>query len=177
MQGLFHADDAPHEMPPAVVHSNVALPPFTALVEQHRTAVWGYLVATAGPAAAPDLLQDTLLSALRAYPSLKDASNLRSWLISIAHSRIVDQARSLARRPEVLGEVADSARVHVDVHVDDELWDAVQQLPDKQRHAVVLRYVGDLPYAEIGSLCDTSEAAARQNVRAGLARLREELTS
>jgi RNA polymerase sigma factor (sigma-70 family) len=152
----------------------VALPPFTTLVEEHRTAVWGYLVAMAGPAAAPDLLQDTLLSALRSYPSLRDASNLRGWLISVAHSRIVDSARARTRRPEVLGDVPDSGRHDADV--DDELWAAVQLLPDKQRHAIALRFVGDLPYAEIGSLTGTSEAAARQNVRAGLARLRQELS-
>jgi RNA polymerase sigma factor (sigma-70 family) len=74
----------------------------------------------------------------------------------------------------VLGDVPDTGRA--DAEVDDELWRAVQQLPDKQRHAIVLRFVGDLPYAEIGELCETSEAAARQNVRAGLARLREEIT-
>jgi RNA polymerase sigma factor (sigma-70 family) len=153
----------------------VALPPFTTLVDEHRTAVWGYLVAMAGPASAPDLLQDTLVSALRAYPSLKDASNLRSWLISVAHSRIVDRARAAARRPEVLGDVPERGQRDDDV-ADHELWSAVAQLPDKQRHAVALRFVGDLPYAEIGALTGTSEAAARQNVRAGLARLREELS-
>ena len=153
----------------------MALPPFTTLVEEHRTAVWGYLCAMAGPASAPDLLQDTLLSALRAYPDLRDGSNLRSWLLSVAHSRIVDAARSRARRPEVLGEVPE--RSTTDAETDDELWKAVAALPDKQRHAVVLRFVGDLPYAEIGALCETSEAAARQNVRAGVIRLREELTS
>jgi RNA polymerase sigma factor (sigma-70 family) len=152
----------------------VTLPPFTTVVEEHRTAVWGYLCATAGPASAPDLLQDTLLAALRAYPSLKDASNLRSWLLSVAHSRVVDGARAKARRPEVLGDVPESAASQR-VEVDDELWAAVATLPDKQRHAVVLRYIGDLAYAEIGELAGTSEAAARQNVRAGLARLREEL--
>ena len=152
----------------------MALPPFTTLIEEHRTAVWGYLCAVAGPAAAPDLLQDTLLSALRSYPSLKDGSNLRSWLISVAHSRVVDGARSRARRPEVLGEVPDAGISHVEA--DDELWGAVQQLPDKQRHAVVLRYVGDLPYAEIAVALECSEAAARQNVRAGLASLRVEVT-
>jgi RNA polymerase sigma factor (sigma-70 family) len=152
----------------------VALPPFTTLVEEHRTAVWGYLCATAGPVAAPDLLQDTLLAALRAYPALKDASNLRSWLISIAHSRVVDGARARGRRPEVLGDVPERSTSHVET--DDELWSAVDRLPEKQRHAVVLRFVGDLPYAEIGALAGTSEAAARQNVRAGLTRLREELS-
>lgn len=152
----------------------MTLPPFTTVVEEHRTAVWGYLCATAGPASAPDLLQDTLLAALRAYPSLKDASNLRSWLLSVAHSRVVDGARAEARRPEVLGDVPESVASQR-VEVDDELWAAVATLPDKQRHAVVLRYIGDLAYAEIGELAGTSEAAARQNVRAGLARLREEL--
>jgi RNA polymerase sigma factor (sigma-70 family) len=153
----------------------VTLPPFTTLVEEHRTAVWGYLCATVGPASAPDLLQETLLAALRAYPSLKDASNLRSWLISVAHSRVVDGARAKARRPEVLGDVPERGAT-AKADVDDELWQAVAKLPDKQRHAVVLRFVGDLPYAEIGELAGTSEAAARQNVRAGVARLREELT-
>jgi RNA polymerase sigma factor (sigma-70 family) len=153
----------------------VTLPPFTTLVEEHRTAVWGYLCATVGPASAPDLLQDTLLAALRAYPSLKDASNLRSWLISVAHSRVVDGARAKARRPEVLGDVPERG-ASTSTDVDDELWQAVAKLPDKQRHAVVLRFVGDLPYAEIGELAGTSEVAARQNVRAGVARLREELT-
>jgi RNA polymerase sigma factor (sigma-70 family) len=152
----------------------VALPPFATVVEEHRTAVWGYLCAMVGPAQAPDLLQETLLSALRSYPSLKDASNLRSWLVAVAHSRIVDAARARARRPEVLGDVPERAVSHDEV--DGTLWHAVSALPEKQRHAVVLRFVGDLPYAEIGALAGTSEAAARQNVRAGLARLREELT-
>jgi RNA polymerase sigma factor (sigma-70 family) len=153
----------------------VGLPPFSALVDEHRTAVWGYLVAMAGPGAAPDLLQDTYVSALRAYPTLRDATNLRSWLISVAHSRLVDGARARARRPEVLGDVPEGSASSPER--DDALWKRVAQLPDKQRHAVVLRYVGDLPYAEIAGLIGCTESAARQNVRAGLARLREELES
>ena len=153
----------------------MALPAFSTLVEEHRTAVWGYLVALSGPQDAPDLFQDTLLSALRAYPSVRDASNLRSWLLSVAHSRVVDRARARARRPEVLGVVPERGVAPV-TERDDELWERVAGLPDKQRHAVVLRFVGDLPYAEIADLAGTSEAAARQNVRAGLARLRTELT-
>lgn len=154
----------------------MALPPFTALVDEHRTAVWGYLVALVGPAAAPDLFQDTLLSALRAYPSVKHSENLRSWLLSVAHSRVVDDARRRTRRPEVLVEdVPHASHAGADAH-DGELWVMVGALPEKQRHAVVLRYVGDLPYAEIAGALQCSEAAARQNVRAGLARLREELS-
>jgi DNA-directed RNA polymerase specialized sigma24 family protein len=53
---------------------------------------------------------------------------------------------------------------------------AVAALPDKQRGAIALRFLGDLPYAEIATALDCSEAAARQNVRAGLASLRVEVT-
>jgi RNA polymerase sigma factor (sigma-70 family) len=153
----------------------VALPPFQRLVEEHRAAVWGYVVAMVGPNDASDLYQDTLLSALRAYPTVRHTDNLRSWLVAVAHSRIVDRARARKRRPEVLGEVPEQRAAPTAEH-DDALWIAVAALPDKQRHAVVLRYVGDLPYASIAELTDTSEAAARQNVRAGLARLRKELS-
>ena len=62
-----------------------------------------------------------------------------------------------------------------DGSADGELWAAVRRLPEKQRGAVGLRYLLDLPYAEIGEILGCSEAAARQNVRAGLAALRQEV--
>jgi RNA polymerase sigma factor (sigma-70 family) len=58
---------------------------------------------------------------------------------------------------------------------DDGLWDAVRTLPAKQRVAVVHRFVLDLDYRAIGERMGTSEEAARQNVSAGLRRLRKEM--
>jgi DNA-directed RNA polymerase specialized sigma24 family protein len=52
------------------------------------------------------------------------------------------------------------------------LWEAVGRLPIKQRASILHRYVNDLSYADIGRIVGCSEAAARQNVRAGLASLR-----
>jgi RNA polymerase sigma factor (sigma-70 family) len=57
---------------------------------------------------------------------------------------------------------------------DPSLWDAVRQLPPKQRAAIVLRFVSDLRFRDVGRILEISEEAARQNVREGLARLREE---
>ena len=105
------------------------------------------------------------------------AAYARAGVDVAAGERAVDLMRAAVastRRPEVLGDVPEHGTTPHEV--DESLWHAVGALPDKQRHAVVLRFVGDLPYAEIGALAGTSEAAARQNVRAGLARLREELT-
>jgi len=56
---------------------------------------------------------------------------------------------------------------------DDALWEAVEELPERQRSAVVLRFVGDLPHREIASAIGCSEDAARQSLHEGLAKLRK----
>ena len=58
---------------------------------------------------------------------------------------------------------------------EDSVWTAVRVLPDKQRAAVVHRFVFDLAYAQVGQRMGISEEAARQNVSAGLRRLCQEL--
>ena len=152
----------------------VTLPPFSALVEAHAGDLHRHLVAVAGSADAGDLLQETLLSALRAYPRLTDASNLRGWLFTVAHSRVVDAARARERRPVAAGAVPEVPATQPPP-VDRDLWAVVRGLPPMQRAAIAHRYLADLPYAEIGQVIGCSEAAARQNVRAGLATLRKEI--
>ena len=55
---------------------------------------------------------------------------------------------------------------------DPALWAAVRALPPKQRDAVLLRYVNDLPHADIGTVLGCSEEAARRNVHEGVKKLR-----
>lgn len=150
------------------------LPPFQQLLDAHGTDLHRFCVAQAGPDHGPDCFQEAVLSALRAYPAVRDCTRLRGWLFTIAHRKVIDHHRAAQRRAMAVGEVPEAA---VCVAVDDgDLWAAVALLPDKQRGAIALRYLGDLPYAEIAAILDCSEAAARQNVRAGLASLRVEVT-
>jgi RNA polymerase sigma factor (sigma-70 family) len=53
------------------------------------------------------------------------------------------------------------------------LWQAVRELPPKQRAAVALRYVGDLRYREVARALECSEEAARRSVHEGLKVLRD----
>ena len=117
------------------------------------------------------------MSALRAYPRLRHADNLRAWLFTIAQRKATDAIRRHARRPiRVLDGVAEPAAPPADQPADEGLWRLVRELPAKQRAAVTHRFVLDLAYAEIGIRMGTSEEAARQNVSAGLRRLRREVT-
>jgi RNA polymerase sigma factor (sigma-70 family) len=150
----------------------VSLPPFQTLLDAHARDVYRLLVATAGPAHADDCFQETFLAALRAYPQLASAERLRGWLMTIAYRKAMDAHRSQARRPTPVATVPDKAAPDHEAP-DPALWDAVQGLPVKQRAAIILRYVADLPYADIARAIGCSEAAARQNARAGLHTLRE----
>jgi RNA polymerase sigma factor (sigma-70 family) len=159
----------------------VRLPPFQALLDAHGRDVHRFLIAQVGALDADDCYQETWLSALAAYPRLRDASNLRSWVLTIAHRKAIDHVRSRGRAAVPVAEVADA--VGADTHpsapppdrvADDGLWAQVATLPDKQRTAVALRFIVDAAYAEIGVVMKTSEEAARRNVHEGLKRLRRE---
>ena len=133
---------------------HVKLPPFQLLLDRHSGELFRFL------------------SALRAYPKLRDASNLRAWLFQIAHRKALDVHRARGRNPIPVEQVPEVA-VGAGGEAEPALWRAVRRLPDKQRTAVFLRFAADLDYAQIGEALSCSEPAARQNVRAGLATIRK----
>jgi RNA polymerase sigma factor (sigma-70 family) len=149
------------------------LPPFQVLIDEHAAEVMAVLRGAVGRDGAEDCFQETFLAALRAYPRLKDASNLRGWLITIAHRKAIDHHHAKGRRPVPVAEVVETAVT--DPEPDDGIWAAVGALPPKQRAAVTLRYASDLPHAEIAAALGCSPEAARRSLHEGLKRLRKEL--
>ena len=166
-------------MPRPRVSSSVILPPFQRLLDAHGRDVHRFLIATIGPGDADDCYQETWLAALRAYPRLRDASNLRSWLLTIAHRKAVDAARARRRQPVAVASVPERASAPLEGvpptdFSDQGLWARVRELPDKQRTALALRFVSDAAYADIAAVMETTEEAARRSVHEGLKRLRME---
>jgi RNA polymerase sigma factor (sigma-70 family) len=151
----------------------VKLPPFQRLVDEHGPALYRFLYFSLGPHDAADCYQETMTAAICAYPDLKHQDNLRSWLFTIAHRKAIDAGRLLQRRPVPMASVPEPAAAPAPTEPNDELWSAVADLPNGQRDAVLFRFVGDLSYAEVGRVLECSEAAARQRVKEGIAKLRE----
>jgi RNA polymerase sigma factor (sigma-70 family) len=154
----------------------VNLPPFQRLLDAHGRDVHRFLIAMVGRVDADDCYQETWLAALRAYPRLRDASNLRGWILTVAHRKAIDHARAGRRRPVAVAEVPERSgsisEPLLDGHAD--VWAEVRDLPPKQRTAIALRFIADAAYSEISSVMGTSEEAARRNVHEGLKRLRTE---
>jgi DNA-directed RNA polymerase specialized sigma24 family protein len=150
----------------------VKVPPFQDFLDAYREDVYRFVVALVGPDEAEDCFQETFLSALRAYPRLRTDSDLRAWVMTIAHRKSMDAHRSRKRRPQPVRAVPDAA-VDPIVPPEPALWKAVRALPAGQRAAVTLRFVADLPFRDVGRVLRCTEEAARQRVREGLNKLRE----
>ena len=150
----------------------MSLPPFQRLLDDHAGAVHRYLVAAVGPNDAADVFQETFLAALRAYPDVRSAANLRGWLFTIARNKALDHHRRQARRAIPVAIVPDQVALD-GAEPTDPVWDAVRALPERQRQAVLLRYAADLSYVEVGAVMGVSEVAARQHASTGVRSLRK----
>jgi RNA polymerase sigma factor (sigma-70 family) len=164
-------------------------PPFQRFLDAYREDVWRFLLASVGSADAEDCFQETFVSALRAYPRLRPGSNLRAWVLTIAHRKALDAHRARSRRALPVADIAElagdaengSARTSPSTPAaaarDEDLWHAVHGLPERQRCAVLLRFVSDLPHREIAATMECSEEAARRSLHEGLKALRQEVTA
>ena len=146
------------------------IPPFELFYESHKREVLALLRRRAGRDRADDLFQETFLRALRAYGRLEHGEHLRAWVLTIATNAIVDAARRERPTAELVVEPAgEDERPPV-----EELAPLTDDLPPKERAAVVLRYGYDLDYDAIGAALGSNEQAARQAASAGVRRLRKE---
>ncbi len=149
-------------------------PPFQRLLDEHADDVLRFLVAALGRHDAEDAFQETFLSALRAWPRLREDSNLRAWVLTIAHRKALDVHRARARRPVPVADVEEHAQAS-ELADEDGGWDMVRGLPPRQRAVLTLRYAVDLPHRDVAAVLGVSEEASRRAAADGLKALRKEL--
>jgi RNA polymerase sigma factor (sigma-70 family) len=146
-------------------------------------AVLGYLRAQ-GAKDAEDLTSETFVGMVRGLPRFQgDERAFRSWLFSIAHRRVLDERRVLARRPVELvaptevpeepgGDVEGEALASIGT-----LWarEAIARLTPDQRDVVLLRVLGDLSLDDVGRILGRSVGAVKSLQRRGLVALARNL--
>ncbi len=126
-----------------------------------------YLLTGSGPA-AEDVVHDVVCSV---FPRLATLDNPPAYL----RVAVVNRCRSLHRRDVRAPRLAPPGHSVLDAGLT-ELRDQLQRLPARRRTAIVLRYLCDLPDAEIARILDCREATVRSLVHRGLADLRSTLT-
>jgi RNA polymerase sigma-70 factor (ECF subfamily) len=133
---------------------------------------------------AEEVLQEVLLK-LWSQPDRFDPArgSLRSFLLTQAHSRAVDIARSSgARRRREETEVRRTAQAGYDL--EREVWDlamaehvrdALATLAEGERASIELAYFGGYTYREVAEILGEPEGTVKSRIRVGLQRLRAAL--
>jgi RNA polymerase sigma factor (sigma-70 family) len=154
---------------------------FTAIFNRYHQSLYRYCLAIVGnPQDAGDALQNTMVKILSALPGEQRRIELKPWLYRIAHNESVELLRR--RRdaeqldPELTGTgtgLAEEAAMRERLR---HLIADLDQLPERQRGALVMRELGGLGFSEIGAALGTSAAVARQTLyeaRLGLRQMDE----
>ncbi|PYC65677.1 SigE family RNA polymerase sigma factor [Micromonospora arborensis] len=125
--------------------------------------------------AAEDLLQEVLEQVYVRWRRVQTSPEAYARRALV--NRSINRWRWRARRPEqALGDHDGVARDHADtVAVRELVVGALRALPARQRATVVLRYLEDLPVADVAAAMGCSEGAVKSHASRGLARLRESL--
>jgi RNA polymerase sigma-70 factor (ECF subfamily) len=119
----------------------------------------------AGAAIAEDLAQEAMLVTYRRWHDVRDLQRPELWVrktcsnlaISQFRRRLVELRASarLAGRREPLAQLSDPA---------EEFWAAVRRLPARQGQAAALRYVYDMPLADIAETMGCSDGTVKQHL-------------
>ncbi|CAN5649238.1 sigma-70 family RNA polymerase sigma factor [soil metagenome] len=148
--------------------------PFEQIVADHGPTILRVCRAVLGPNDADDAWSEAFLAALRAYPDLGPGSNIEAWLVTIAKRKAIDQHRARGRNPVPVAQPPEEPAPAQDLpgSQETELWEALRELPDKQREAVAYHYLAGLPYAQVAKILGNSEAAARRAAADGIKKFR-----
>lgn len=151
------------------------------ILDRHASEVYRFALHLCGNQPdADDLYQEMALKAYRAFGRLSPDANYRAWLYRICSNTFLSDRRKLNRisplddrTAETLpaGETDDAARLDAQ-HLLVDVERIIEQLPPKQRIALVARKYHDLGYDCIAEMLGSSEAAARANVHEAVRKLR-----
>jgi RNA polymerase sigma factor (sigma-70 family) len=90
-------------------------------------------------------------------------SSSTGWTYRVALNHLRRRARRAATERRVVDRVGGPNTVE-ERPADDDVWRAVRALPDRQRTAIVLRYVADLPEAAIAEAMGVSRGTVASNL-------------
>ena len=177
-EDLGEVDD--HELVAAITRRDEAA--MAEAVRRHRGPVLAFARRLVGDSARAEEISQEVFLRLWERSSRFDAQrgSLRAFLLAITHGRALDVMRSDASRQareqrDAVRTNAPSGGVEAEViaqTVADAVHHALAQLPDTERRAVELAYLGGHSYRTVARMLDEPEGTVKSRIRSGLAKLR-----
>lgn len=152
------------------------------LYDAYRVILFGLLVRILNSREeAEDILQDVFIQVWR---RAKDFDEKRgrpfTWLVTLARSRAIDRLRQLGARQRLATGAAQEQTETVSDALSDTIRgaqretvrQALAELPEEQRHALVLAYFEGLTQSEIAAKLNTPLGTIKTRMRSGMTKLR-----
>ena len=161
---------------------------FDALYSNHRGPLYRFLLRSVRDRAlADELFQETWSRVIAARERYQPQARFQTWLLQIAHHLVIDSHRR--KRPLAGG---DEAEIALSTHPAPEreqpeqslsefeqrrrLQLAIEQLPDEQRHAILLRLENELSLEEIADVTGVGRETVKSRLRYAMTKLRDVLS-
>jgi RNA polymerase sigma factor (sigma-70 family) len=129
-------------------------------------------------AVAEDLAQDALLQAHRNWATVSALDRPGTWVRRVALNRSSNEGRRRRRERAARARLHTSETAEVAIPTaDDQLWARVRALPPAQRDATILRYVDDLPLADIAVVLGCSDGTVKTHLQRARRTLAAHLSS
>jgi RNA polymerase sigma-70 factor (ECF subfamily) len=147
--------------------------------------IFAIAVQSLDRAAAEDLVQEVFLAVWRNAGRFDpERGSVRSWILQIAHFRLLNELRRRSRQPEIVPD-ADGlvlagvpagdpgpAEATWQAHRRALLTAALDELPAPQREALGLAFLDDLTHEQVAAEVGVPLGTAKTRIRAGLRKLR-----
>lgn len=169
---------------------------FEELIQLYKAGLWKFVYRLLDNSEdANDVIQQVLIQVYRGLPGLENPTRFRSWLFMIARNKCLDHLRkrpslpfssfrSTAKNWHVEDEDDSPLQLYADpAPLPDEvieqretqllLREAIEQLADKPKQVVLLRYSTDLSFAEIGDALGINENTVKTLFRRAKDQLRD----
>ncbi len=158
---------------------------FESLYDRYSAAVFGVALKMLGDReVAEDAVQEIFWRVWRRLASFDRSRAFAPWLFGIAHNYCIDELRRRKVRPQpvyedddhpILSDIPDDVDVGEAAALADQrriLREALDQLPEEQRQALLLAYYGGLTQQEIAARLGNPLGTVKTRMRLGLQKLR-----
>lgn len=158
----------------------------------HLDAMYNFaLRLTSDPSDAEDLVQDTIVKAFRFFSSYEKGTNAKAWLFRILKNSYINNYRKQSKQPnqvdyDEVSEFYETIRAdRTDTSdledkmfrelVDDDISQALEELPEDFRTVVLLCDVEGFTYEEIANMLDVPIGTIRSRLHRGRNLLKDQL--
>lgn len=158
----------------------------------HLDAMYNFaLRLTSDPSDAEDLVQDTIVKAFRFFSSYEKGTNAKAWLFRILKNSYINNYRKKSKQPNqvdydevstfyetIRAERTDTSDLEDKMFrdlIDDDISQALEELPEDFRTVVLLCDVEGFTYEEIANMLDVPIGTIRSRLHRGRNLLKAQL--